>query len=137
MIYSYKDGIKTTICSSDELTELVHNTVKYYEEKVEELIKRNKQLYTDAEFTVRKDYEKQIASLEEKLQLSYGEFSSQRELDAYNKFVNEHLIEREEHKCNGGRVPYVIPNHTGIGTIFKVKCPICGEEKDITDSEAW
>ena len=55
----------------------------------------------------------------------------------YNKFVNEHLIEREEHKCNGGRAPYIIPNHTGIGTIFKVKCPICGEEKDITDSEAW
>lgn len=26
---------------------------------------------------------------------------------------------------------------TGIGTIVKIKCPVCGEEKDITDLDSW
>lgn len=26
---------------------------------------------------------------------------------------------------------------TGIGTVLKIKCPFCGEERDITDYEAW
>ena len=29
MFYSYKDGISTQVCSSTELTDLVHNTIKY------------------------------------------------------------------------------------------------------------
>jgi rubrerythrin len=123
--------------SAEELAHLVQDTIDWRDWEIEGLREECKRLKEDAKKIVSQEYEKQIASLEKRLQLSYGEFNSQRELDAYNKFVNEHLIEREEHKCNGGRVPYIIPNHTGIGTIFKVKCPICGEEKDITDSEAW
>ena len=45
MFYSYKDGISTQVCSSTEITDLVHNTVKYYEELVTELRERNKELY--------------------------------------------------------------------------------------------
>lgn len=78
MFYSYKDGINTTVCSSDELTELVYNTVKYYEEKIKELAEKNKQLYIDAESIVKENYEKRINNLKEQLSLSYGEFASQK-----------------------------------------------------------
>jgi len=137
MFYSYKDGINTTVCSSAELTDLVHNTVKYYEERVEELTKKNKQLYADAESIVRKDYEKQINNLKERLSLSYGEFASQKEKEAYDEFEKEHMHNRLSSKYNGGRAPYLIPTGTGAGTNLKVVCPICGESKDITDTSAW
>lgn len=137
MFYSYKDGMSTTICSSDELTDLVHNTVKYYEEKVEKLIEKNKQLYANAESIVRKDYEKQINNLKEQLNLSYGEFASQKEKEAYNEFEKEHMHDRLTSKYNGGRAPYLVPTGTGIGTILKVVCPICGESKEITDISVW
>lgn len=137
MFYSYKDGINTTVCSSDELTDLVYNTVKYYEEKVEKLIEKNKQLYAEAESIVRKDYEKQINNLKEQLSLSYGEFASQKEKEAYNEFEKEHMHDRLNSKYNGGRAPYLIPTGTGVGTNLKVVCPICGESKDITDTSVW
>lgn len=137
MFYSYKDGINTTVCSSAELTELVHNTVKYYEEKVEELTKKNKQLYADAESIVKKDYEKQINNLKERLSLSYGEFASQKEKEAYDEFEKEHMHDRLTSQYNGGRAPYLIPTGTGVGTNLKVVCPICGESKEITDTSVW
>ena len=137
MFYSYKDGINTTVCSSDELTELVHNTVKYYEERVEELTKKNKQLYADAESIVRKDYEKQINYLTKQLSLSYGNFASQKEKEAYDEFEKEHMHDRLTSRYNGGRAPYLILTRTGVGTNLKVVCPICGESKDITDTSVW
>ena len=137
MFYSYKDGMNTKVCSSDELTELVHNTVKYYEDRVEELKEKNKQLYANAESIVRKDYEQKIKSLNEQLRLSYGEFASQKEKEAYDEFKKEHIHDRHTSKYNGGRAPYLIPTETGIGTILKVVCPICGESKDITDNSIW
>lgn len=123
--------------SAKELAQLVQDTIDLRDWEIERLQEECKRLKADAKKTVSQEYEKQISALEKMLHLSYGEFASERELAAYNRFVDEHLIEREGHKYDGGRVPYIIPNHTGIGTIFKVKCPICGEEKDITDSEAW
>ena len=137
MFYSYKDGISTHVCSSTELTELVHNTVKYYEERVEELTKKNKQLYADAESIVRKDYEQKIKNLNERLSLSYGEFASQKEKEAYDEFEKEHMHDRLTSRYNGGRAPYLIPTGTGVGTNLKVVCPICGESKDITDTSIW
>ena len=137
MFYSYKDGMSTTICSSAELTALVHNTVKYYEEKVEERKKKNKQLYADAESIVRKDYEKQINNLKEQLSLSYGSFASQKELEAYRDFEKRHMHDRLTSRYNGGRTPYLIPTGNGIGTVLKVVCPICNESEDITDIGAW
>lgn len=137
MFYSYKDGMSTTVCSSAELIELVHNTIKYYEERVEELEEKNKQLYTNAESIVRKDYEKQINNLKEQLNLSYGEFASQKEKEAYDEFEKEHMHDRLTSRYNGGRAPYLVPTGTGIGIILKVVCPICGESKEITDTSVW
>lgn len=137
MFHSYKDGTSKTVYSSAELTELVHNTVEYYEERAKELKEKNKQLYADAESIVRKDYEKQINNLKERLSLSYGEFSSQKEKEAYDEFEKEHMHDRCTSRYNGGRAPYLIPTSTGIGIHLEVVCPICGEKRNITDMEVW
>lgn len=45
--------------------------------------------------------------------------------------------ERHYQICkNGSHFIYDLQG-TGIGTIVKIKCPICGIEKDITDAESW
>lgn len=37
---------------------------------------------------------------------------------------------------NGGKYLYELDG-TGIGTAITIKCPVCGEEKDITDHDCW
>lgn len=45
---------------------------------------------------------------------------------------------REKHyqSCKNNRYIYDLEG-TGIGTIVKIKCPVCGEEKNITDLDSW
>lgn len=78
-----------------------------------------------------------ITSLQERLALSYGEFASQKEKEAYDNFNKKHMHERLLFKYNNGRIPYIIPTHVGIDTVLTVVCPICGETENITDTEAW
>lgn len=126
-----------TIYNKDELTAMVHNTIEYYEETNKRIGEVNKKLKEDAQAVVRAEYEQRIAQLEEKLRLSYGEFSTQKEKDAYDDFEKRHMHERATMKIQGGKCPYLIPTGTGIGTNLKVVCPICGAVEDITDLEAW
>ena len=137
MFYSYKDGIGTKVYSSTELTELVYDTIKYYEERVEEIAAHNEKLHDDAVGVVRAEYEDQIKYLKDRLAMSYGQFSSQKEKDAYDDFEQRHMHDRLSSRYNGGRAPYLIPTGTGIGTNLKVVCPICGESKNITDTSVW
>lgn len=37
---------------------------------------------------------------------------------------------------NGGKYLYELTG-TGIGTAIRIQCPVCGEEKDITDYDCW
>lgn len=126
-----------TIYNKDELATMVHDTIEYYDEANKHTGEVNKKLKEDAEKIVRAEYEQRIAQLEEKLRLSYGEFSSQREKDAYNDFEQRHIHERLTMKSQGGKAPYLIPTGTGIGTHLEVVCPICGAKENITDFEVW
>ncbi len=126
-----------TVYDHDELTKMVSDTIHYYEEANKQLMELNNRLTENAEQVVRKDYEEQISDLNERLKLSYGEFASEKELEAYKDFTNRHMHNRAESKANGGLAPYIIPNYTGLGCIKKVVCQICGESEDITDTEAW
>ena len=126
-----------TVYDHDELTKMVSDTIHYYEEANKQLIELNNRLTENAEQVVREDYKDQIDYLNERLNLSYGEFASEKELQAYKDFTNRHMHNRAESKANGGLAPYIIPNYTGLGCIKKVVCQICGESEDITDTEAW
>lgn len=52
------------------------------------------------------------------------------EIKAYNDF-------RNLHKCCRGSINVTFSHESGIGTTVKVKCPVCGEEADITDVNTW
>ena len=137
--YSYDTASDRTamVYSKEELSTAIIDTIEYYQNKLEVLHKTNQRLIDDAKAIVEEDYKKKIEALEERLRLSYGEFASQKELDAYNDFTNRHMHDRLASKYNGGRAPYLIPTAVGVGTHLKVVCPICGKFEDITDTEAW
>ena len=126
-----------TIYNKDELTNMVHDTIEYYEEANKRIGKVNKKLKEEAQAVVRAEYEQEINRLKERLRLSYGEFATQKEKDAYDDFERRHMHERATMKAQGGKCPYLIPTGTGIGTHLVVVCPICGEKEDITDNSVW
>jgi len=39
-------------------------------------------------------------------------------------------------RASGNTYIYTLTG-TGIGACIKVKCPVCGEEEDITDISSW
>ena len=54
--------------------------------------------------------------------------------DFRDKHYKMHNNEKSKRACN----TYVYTlSGTGIGTCITVKCPICGEEEDITDIDSW
>lgn len=120
-----------------ELADSIYNTIKYYEEYNAALCKEITELRENAYEKVSDELKDKIQALQERLDLSYGEFSSQKEKDAYLDFEQRHMHERLTMKSQGGKAPYLIPTGTGIGTYLEVVCPICGEKENITDLEVW
>ena len=62
-----------------------------------------------------------------------------KEREAIEKFRREHYKKCAEPLCSraaGNTYIYTITG-TGIGEIIKIKCPICGEEVDVTNVESW
>ena len=111
--------------------------IEQYSEKIKRLEEENKVLLEDAKKVADEELRKENAELKKRLELSYGQFSSEKELKAFNAFVKKHTNCMTKHKGDGGKVPYVIPYGTGIGTCVTVVCPVCGEKKEITDSSVW
>lgn len=52
----------------------------------------------------------------------------------------ESFMRRHRHcQCTstiGGKFSYIL-TPTGLGTLIKIKCNVCGKERDVTDSENW
>ena len=130
-------GEYANIYNAEELSQIVADTVEYYQNETNRYMIQNKKLTEDAVKVVEKQYEDKINNLKERLSMSYGEFDSKKERDAYSDFRQKHMHDRATSKANGGREPYIIPIYTGIGCIKKVVCQICGESEDITDMEVW
>ena len=127
----------TKVYNEEELSTAVFDSIKYYRERCEELTRRNKELHERALEMANDELKDKIQSLQEKLSMSYGEFSSQKEKDAYKDFERRHMHDRLTMKIQGGKCPYLIPTGTGIGTHLEVVCPICGEKENITDMSVW
>lgn len=57
---------------------------------------------------------------------------SDKESKARREFVEQH------YKSCGNAGTYIYElSGTGIGTVIKIKCPVCGAEEDITDYDSW
>lgn len=134
----HSDTLDTTeVYTEKELSKAVYDSIKYYHKRANDLLQENEKLKKHALEMANDELIDTIQSLRERLDLSYGEFSSQKERDAYKDFEKRHMHDRMTSKYNGGRAPYLIPTGVGIGTHLEVVCPICGEKEDITDTEVW
>ena len=101
------------------------------------------------------DEHKRVLDANSALRQRIDEWSKDEEIQKLNKQVDElrryslHMMSENEHtenavfqaehymKCkNGNRFQYELIG-TGIGTVLYVRCPICGEQKNITDLNSW
>lgn len=123
--------------SPQEIGKSIEDVIQYYKERADKFQQINLDLHKHAKEYVDNELKQENERLRARLALSYGEFASQKEKDKYLNFEHKHLHDRLTSKYNGGRAPYLIPTGVGFGTSLIVKCPICGEEQDITDTEAW
>lgn len=103
--------------------------VRLHPESVDEITKP----YRDKIF----ELEAEISKLKHDLEMSPITFDSEKELKAYKKFCKKHKKCQLSAKANGGKVPYIVLNGTGVGTCKKVICQVCGKEQDITDISVW
>lgn len=62
---------------------------------------------------------------------------SDRELAAERAFCRKHYELHTPHTRVSGSTYIYTLTATGLGTVIKIKCPVCNEEEDITDTENW
>jgi len=60
-----------------------------------------------------------------------------KESKKYRKFDIKHSKCREKKDSMGTSNIVCEFRATGLGEIIKVRCLVCGKEKDITDCESW
>ena len=72
------------------------------------------------------------------LKAAQDEYDSIVELnESLRKKVAEWNKDSHYKSCkNGSKYLYELTG-TGIGTAITIKCPVCGEEKNITDYDCW
>lgn len=75
----------------------------------------------------------------EKLQKEYKDYRKHVLIDFSDVELKRYRDFRDKHykKCNNGNRYIYTLTGCGIGTAIEIKCPICGEEEDITDVESW
>ena len=127
----------TEIYQAKELSKKVYDTVKFYQDRADNLIKANQVLIDNARTYVDEQLKKENDELKRRLSLCIVELASDKELAAYNAFSKKHQDCRSNAKTFLGMMPFVIQNNVGVGNISKVKCPICGDTEDITDTGVW
>lgn len=131
------DGTPHKIYSPMDFATLVYDNMTYYKYEQEYWRKEAERLKTEARQEVKNEYAEENTQLKEKLQLSYGSFDYPEEMKRYKAFEKRHIDSCRRTKYTGSQCPYVIVNGTGVGTLYKVVCPVCGEEEDITHVESW
>lgn len=111
-----------------------------FEKEIARLEAENAELRKNAKQIADKELKGEIEQLKERLELSFGEFSSKKELSEYKKFCKKHKHSKQWKKHVAGwvdKVPYVAKEAASVGQLVKAVCPICGAEKDITDISVW
>ena len=122
------DKLTKNFSYKEQLEESFENIVEYINDCENE---KNNALKKLEEFN--KDEE--ILKLKETLNKSRK--NSLLEMSDKEKLAEEEFRKIHYNKCkNGNRFSYELTG-TGIGIIIKISCPICKEEKDITDTSSW
>ena len=122
---------------ASRLANEVHDTIKRYHQIAQRALKQAQRTEEQVRAAIVNEYASENAYLRRELQYSVACVHSDKELDAYNKFVEKHSQCRLEFKADGGKMPYVIQYGTGVGVCTKVCCQVCGATEDITDTSIW
>ena len=121
----------------EQIGNYVKDAIQHYKTRAETAEKYAAKTRKEIEEAAEKVQKGEILYLKNKAKLTYGTFDFPQEMEKYQKFNKQHEHCCSTSKANYGRLPYVIPYYTGLGTIFTVVCPICQEKKDITYIEGW
>lgn len=137
-----KDAIKKIIYSNDNSFEDAINVINEEFQRLKEqrdaAIKRVKEYNKDEEIQKLEnkiaEKDKEIESLCKRSLM----IMTNKERDARKAFIHKHyeLHNNGEFKGNGSTYIYTLTG-TGLGTDITIKCPICGEEENITDIDSW
>lgn len=101
---------------------------------IEELKTENSRLRVAAlanKGEVRKEYEAELDYLKDELSRSWMTLSPLED-ESLRKFRDKHY---QLHKKDNGFIAHIFC--TGIGTCYRIECPICHESEDITDVSNW
>lgn len=110
----------------------IESSIVKIKESVDYLVKRNQELQKELN-----EYDKVagIKAKEDEIRSIRQRAITVLSLKEYER--DKAFRDRHYQLCkNGSRFIYDIQG-TGIGTVVKIKCPICGVEEDITDIESW
>lgn len=132
----YKDGKFFEIQDPQDLADTVFENLQYYLENMKEAKEKAAMTREEVAKEIKNEYAAENASLKQELKFAIASVSSEKELEDYNNFVNEHLVCRQT-KATGGALPIISQYATGIGICTKLTCPVCGAEQDITDTSVW
>ena len=80
---------------------------------------------------VRKEYEAELDYLKDELSRSWMTLSPLED-ERLRKFRDKHY---QLHQKDNGFIAHIFG--TGIGTCYKIECPVCHEVEDITDVSNW
>ena len=85
---------------------------------------------------VREEFKAEIEALQDELNRSYMRLS-EKEDEAYHNFITKHykLHNDGKYKRDEGIIVHMVG--TGVGTCYRIECPICHESEDITDVSNW
>lgn len=132
----YKDGKFFEIQDPQDLADTVFENLQYYLENMKEAKEKAAMTREEVAKEIKNEYAAENASLKQELKFAIASVSSEKELEDYNNFVNEHLVCRKT-KATGGSLPIITQYATGIGMCTTIKCPICLKELNITDTSVW
>lgn len=130
-------GETKTIYTPKELVKQLEDTMTYFQQEMMNARALARKTQEEVAAEVENQYAEENKLLKEKLQFSFGQFNSKKELNAWKTFIKKHESCRLQTKYDGGKMPYIIPYGTGIGQCVTAVCQVCGAREDITDTSVW
>lgn len=116
----------------EQSLENIRQTLEHQKQTIEDLRKRLREYNKDAEIVKR---DQRIRDLYDHSLQQMSDLEVQRA----REFREKHLARccgNGKYKGLGSTWIYTLTG-TGIGMCIEIKCPICGESEDITDTDSW
>ena len=108
-----------------------------YENKLEIADQYIRKIKKDIKNEAKQWKDEEFEQLKEQEQLTYGRFIYPQEMERWQIFCVKHNKCRYKYHANDVLLPYVMPSHGSLRTVFAAYCPICDEKEDITYYEGW